>query len=639
MRTSIATVCLSGTLEEKLHAAATAGFDGVEIFEQDLVVSPLSPETVRSMASDLGISLDLYQPFRDFEGVENRMLQANLGRAAAKFALMNRLGIDMMLLCSNVATATVPDDAVAADQLHRLGDLASDFGIDVAYEALAWGRYVSEYDHAWRIVRAAAHPRIGTCLDSFHILSRGTDLGGIAEIPGEAIFFLQLADAPALSMDVLSWSRHHRVFPGEGAWDLPDFLSRVASTGYGGPVSLEVFNDSFRQADTARTAVDGLRSLRWLEDATAERLHAAEPDLVSIGARAETGPHLSAPVRLDLELLPEVAEPLGFDFVEIGTDDLGGLTRTLHQLGFRFVGYHRTKPHVQLWQRGSARLIVTEVAEPGATPSSPGAGSFVRGIGFAVPDSGAAMERAKRLRTTEVPREQAHDEEVLRGVFAPDGSEVFFHSGDGAVASWTSEFGTAADDRVSSIDHVNLAQPSHHFDEAVLFYTSLLALHAEPSQDVPSPSGLVRSQVMSNSDGTVRMPLNVAPHAPNGGRASRSQRTEWQRWPEHVAIVCEDIFTAAATARERGLSFLEIPENYYEDLQARFDLSPDLLRRLQENHILYDEDGSGEFLHFYTATTGSVFFELVQRSGGYSGFGAPNAPVRLAAQHRINSRR
>src|SRR5699024_2212052 len=64
--------------------------------------------------------------------------------------------------------------------------------------------------------------------------------------------------------------RHHRVFPGEGAWDLTDFLARVAATGYAGPVSLEVFNDSFRQADTQRTAVDGLRSLRWLEASVAE---------------------------------------------------------------------------------------------------------------------------------------------------------------------------------------------------------------------------------------------------------------------------------------------------------------------------------------------------------------------------------
>ncbi len=615
MRTSIATVCLSGALEEKMQAAARAGFDGVEIFEQDLIVSPHSPEAIAALAAELGLSLDLYQPFRDFEGVDDEQFAANLVRAEAKFQLMQRLGMTMILLCSNVATATIGDDEVIVDQLRRLGDLAERYGIDVAYEALAWGRFVSEYDRAWDLVRAADHPRIGTCLDSFHILSRGTDLSRIAEIPGEKTFFLQLADAPALSMDVLSWSRHHRVFPGEGSWDLTDFLARVAATGYAGPVSLEVFNDSFRQADTQRTAVDGLRSLRWLE--------------ANVSAAHSGGDR----VRLDLQPLPQVAEPRGVDYVELNTDDLGALTRQIHQLGFRFVGFHRTKPHVQLWRRGQARIVVTESTDQAVVPTDPAAesaesGTHLRGIGFAVADADAAMERAILLQAAEVPRDQAHDEEVLRGVFAPDGSEVFFGDGTGIDPTWTEEFGNVPDDRLSAIDHVNLAQPAHHYDEAVLFYTSLLALHAQSSNDVPSPSGLIRSQVMASSDGAIRMPLNLAP------RAAESPATG--SYPEHVALACDDIFTAAATAVSRGLDFLPVPENYYEDLEARFDLAPELLERLRENNILYDRDDVGAFLHFYTSTIGSVFFEMVERRGDYQGYGAPNAPVRLAAQHRRN---
>lgn len=257
--------------------------------------------------------------------------------------------------------------------------------------------------------------------------------------------------------------------------------------------------------------------------------------------------------------LPQVSEPRGIDYVELSTDDLGALTRQIHQLGFRFVGFHRTKPHVQLWRRGQARIVVTESADP--TVESPGpavefdgpaatsaeSGTLLRGIGFAVDEADAAMERALLLSATEVPREQAHDEEVLRGVFAPDGSEVFFGNGTGVDPQWTDEFGTVPDDRQSAIDHINLAQPSHHYDEAVLFYTSLLALTALPSQDVPSPSGLVRSQVMSSADGAVRMPLNVSPdHSTNA--LSRGAGSSGETYPEHVAIACDDIFTAATTA-------------------------------------------------------------------------------------------
>ena len=54
MRTSIATVSLSGTLEAKLQASAAAGFDGVELFEPDLIASTRTPEQVRELAAALG---------------------------------------------------------------------------------------------------------------------------------------------------------------------------------------------------------------------------------------------------------------------------------------------------------------------------------------------------------------------------------------------------------------------------------------------------------------------------------------------------------------------------------------------------------------------------------------------------------
>ena len=54
----------------------------------------------------------------------------------------------------------------------------------VAYEALAWGRHVNTYERSWEVVRRADHPALGLCLDSFHILSRGADPAGIDDIPG-----------------------------------------------------------------------------------------------------------------------------------------------------------------------------------------------------------------------------------------------------------------------------------------------------------------------------------------------------------------------------------------------------------------------------------------------------------------------
>ena len=265
MRHGIATVCLSGTLKRKLTAAANSGFDGVELFEPDLTESGLAPTAVRAMAGELGLAIDLFQPFRDFEGVTGRQLARNLERAHATFDVMAQLGADLLLVCSNVTPEAIDDDALAAEQLHALAEHAAAHGVRIAYEALAWGRHVSEYDHAWRIVEAADHPALGTCLDSFHILALDTQLDTIAEIPAEKLFFCQLADATDLAVDVLQWSRHHRCLPGQGAFDLVDFTTRVLQTGYDGSLSLEVFSDAFRHADPGQVTQDARRSLAALE--------------------------------------------------------------------------------------------------------------------------------------------------------------------------------------------------------------------------------------------------------------------------------------------------------------------------------------------------------------------------------------
>ncbi|MCO4254319.1 bifunctional sugar phosphate isomerase/epimerase/4-hydroxyphenylpyruvate dioxygenase family protein [Pseudarthrobacter cellobiosi] len=634
MRTGIATVCLSGTLKEKMQACAIAGFDGIEIFEQDLVTSPLTPEDVRKMAADLGLTLDLYQPFRDFDSVSDDLLAANLRRAEAKFKLMARLGMDTILVCSNVATASIDSDDLRVEQLDKLAALAGDHGVKVAYEALAWGKYVNDYEHAHKLVEAVDHPSLGTCLDSFHILSRTWDTAPIEAFNPDKIFFVQVADAPKLSMDVLSWSRHYRVFPGEGQFELAKFMGHVVRAGYSGPVSLEIFNDVFRQSDVERTAVDAMRSLIWLEEQSAKWLDDASDGGTGTGAAGTVAGGPMAPGRrrypMELATLPQVAEPAGYNFAEVRAADTKGLETVLGQLGFEFNGRHRTKA-VQLWTMGHARLIINEAAPADGDDStgdaSPTSAPAIAALGFDVDSPVIAAARAQQLKAPAVPRKSQANEEVFQGFAAPDSTEIFLCQGtsDG-TAAWTSEFGEGlekpAAEATAVIDHVNLAQPWQHFDEAVLFYTSALALEPQPFAEVPSPTGLVRSQVMATGDRAVRLVLNLAP--------LNQQRKTYQ---EHIAFAVDDLVATARNCKARGLEFLQIPANYYEDLDARFGLASDFLVTLQDLNLLYDRDADGEFLHFYTATVGSVFFEMVERRGAYDGYGAPNAPVRHAVQY------
>ncbi|MET7699362.1 TIM barrel protein [Streptomyces sp. NPDC005485] len=597
MRTSIATVSLSGSLTEKLTAAARAGFDGVEIFENDLLAGPLTPEDIRARTADLGLTIDLYQPMRDIEAVPEATFARNLRRARHKFELMGRLGADTVLVCSSVSPLAVDDDALAAGQLRQLAELAQDFGIRIAYEALAWGRHVSTYDHAWSIVEAADHPALGTCLDSFHILARGSDPKGIEDIPGEKIFFLQLADAPLMAMDVLQWSRHHRCFPGQGGFDLAGLLGHVVRAGYRGPLSLEVFNDVFRQAEAGPTAVDARRSLLVLQE--------------------ETG----------LAALPAPVVPTGVAFAELVTPDVEPVSALLGALGFTRTARHRSKP-VDLWQQGEARILLN------TGPAAPRDGTALAAVGLESPDPAGAARRAESLLAPVLPRRRAPEDAPLDAVAAPDGTELFFCAAEHPeLPGWTGDFEsvTPRPDRhatVHRIDHLALTQPWHQFDEAALFHHSVLGLSAQESVDVADPYGLHRSRAVTNVDGSVRIALGVGPAPTDDG--ARAQ---------HIALATHDVVAAARSFRASGGRLLPVPANYYDDLAARFEFADGELETYRDLGILYDRDTDGEFRHCYTQTVGRLFFELVQRDGGYRGYGAQNAPVRLAAQHAQRPRR
>ncbi len=165
----------------------------------------------------------------------------------------------------------------------------------------------------------------------------------------------------------------------------------------------------------------------------------------------------------------------------------------------------------------------------------------------------------------------------------------------------------------------------------LLFYTSLFALDKTPAQAVIDPGGIVQSQVVQDPGGAVRIVLN----------ASQSQHTLSSRFlseafgagVQHVALATDDILGTVDNLRRSGVDLLPIPENYYDDLEARSDLDEDRIARLRDGNVLHDRDAGGEFLHAYTKPLleDGFFFEIVERRG-YSGFGAPNAPIRLSAQ-------
>jgi 4-hydroxyphenylpyruvate dioxygenase len=617
MDTSVATVSLSGGLGEKLEAAAAAGFTGVEIFESDLLSFNGTPADVRRMAASLGLRIVTFQPFRDFEGMPEPQRTRTFARAERKFDLMGELGCDLLMICSNVAPDSLGGIERAAADFHDLGERARARRIRVGFEALAWGRHISDYREAWEVVRRADHPAVGLTLDSFHILSRRSDLGAIRSIPADKIVLVQLADAPWLEMDVMSWSRHFRCFPGQGDFPLLDFLDAVGATGYRGVLSLEVFNDQFRAGSPRALAIDGQRSLVYLLDQLRGRFGA-------LGA--------------DAPPLPPRAACLGIEFLEFAADSraAAALAALWTALGFVQVGRHRSKS-VTRWAQGGINLVLNCDNDGFAHSYQLARGSSVCAMCLKVDDATATVDRAEKLRDTPFRQAVGPGELDIPAVRGLGGSLLYFVDPKTVLGRlWDIDF--IAEPRapggvgLTAIDHLS---QSMHYDEMLswlLFYTSLFDVKKTPQIDLIDPGGIVRSQVVQSADGVLRITLN----------ASQSPRTVPSRFLEHfagsgvqhVAFATDDIVAALGRMRTSGVDLLSIPDNYYDDLEARTDLPADRIEVLRRHDILFDRDQGGEFLHACTRSfDGRFFFEIVERKG-YEGFGAVNAPILLAAQAR-----
>jgi 3-dehydroshikimate dehydratase len=618
MQTAIATVSLPGVLDEKLAAVAGARFRGVEIFENDLLSFSGSPADARRMIEDLGLRTITFQPFRDFEGMSGLQRERNFARAERKFDLMQELGCDLLLVCSNVSPDAIGGIDRAAADFRELGERAAKRGLRIAFEALAWGRHINDYRDSWEVVRRAEHPSVGLVLDSFHILARGTDLTPIRSIPKDRIFLVQIADAPRLDMDYLSWSRHYRCFPGQGDLAIDQFMAALQATGFDGLLSLEIFSDRFRAGSAHSVAIDGQRSLLFMLD----------------NLRRATGTVVPG-----VKPLPPASSVKGVEFLEFAIDDgsAGAFESCLEGLGFHRAGVHKSKDVVR-WRQGEINLVVNREKEGFAHSFNIAHGPSVCALALRVDDAAATVERAVRLLDRPFRQAVGPGELNIPAVRGVGGSLIYFVDDKTRLGRlWDVDFAPVAEEGqevgLTRFDHLSQLMYYEEMLSWVLFYTSLLDVRKTSVVDVIDPGGVVQSQAIEAEGGAVRVVLN----------ASQSRQTLTSRFVDaffgsgiqQIALATDDIFRTAEQLRANGVQLLPIPDNYYDDLEARSDLDKAQLARLRASNILYDRDGAAVFLHAYTRTLeGGFFFEIVERRG-YRGYGAVNAPIRLAAQARL----
>lgn len=390
MNSFIATVSILGELCDKLFAIAKAGFDGVEVFEQDFVTYDGTPRDVGALVADHGLKIDLFQPFRDFEGLPGAARARAFDRAERKFDPMAELGTDLLL----VSSSTNPEALGCVDRIADFSERAERAArrrLRIGYEAVAWGRHVTDYRDAWEVVRRAGQDNVGLILDSFHTLAAGVNPEPIRAIPADRIFHVQFSDVPTIGIDLQYLSRHFRCMPGEGDRPILDFARAVMATGYAGALSIEIMNDQFRGGIPRIIAADGYRSLVYLMD----QVRRAELD-----GQAD---------------LPPRARAEGVESIEFTADrnEANTLEGMLRGLGFSPAGRHVSK-QLSLWRQGAINLVMNTEEEGFAhsAHAMPGQAFATSGSLSAMP--GRRWSGRRRLGRTSSARNAARTSSTFR---------------------------------------------------------------------------------------------------------------------------------------------------------------------------------------------------------------------------------
>ncbi len=278
---SLDTITLAGSLESKLAAASATGFEQITLWAKDLVGHPEGFEVAVQRARQSRLRVNAIQVMRDYEGLSGALHEYKIDTAKAMLKLCAAVHADRLLICSSTSQHASGDIDHIARDLRKVAMLATPLGISVCFEALSWGRYVSDFALSWEIVGRADRDNLGVCIDSFHVLANcslhGGNFDALAEIPGHKIGFVQLSDfmwsAVRSAEERIETARHLRVFPGEGVHSdaLAQMIRTIDRAGYRGDWSFEVFNDDYLQMPPSAVAERARKSASWVAAQSARR--------------------------------------------------------------------------------------------------------------------------------------------------------------------------------------------------------------------------------------------------------------------------------------------------------------------------------------------------------------------------------
>jgi 4-hydroxyphenylpyruvate dioxygenase len=195
-----------------------------------------------------------------------------------------------------------------------------------------------------------------------------------------------------------------------------------------------------------------------------------------------------------------------------------------------------------------------------------------------------------------------------------------------------------------AIDHIVGNVELGHMEEWVGYYERVFGMTEMihfSDEAISTEYSALMSKVVTDGTGRLKFPINE----PADGKR-KSQIEEYIEYyngagAQHLAMATRDIVGCVAALRDRGVEFLAIPEQYYDDVPARIGEIEEDVEDLKRLGILVDRDDEGYLLQIFTKPIGdrpTVFFEIIERHGA-RGFGEGNFKALFEAIEREQERR
>jgi len=189
------------------------------------------------------------------------------------------------------------------------------------------------------------------------------------------------------------------------------------------------------------------------------------------------------------------------------------------------------------------------------------------------------------------------------------------------------------------IDHCVGNVELGRMNEWVKFYEDVMGFKmiiTFDDKDISTEYSALMSKVVSNGNGYVKFPINE----PAEGK-KKSQIDEYLEYyrgagVQHIAVITNDVVRTVTELQKRGVEFLRVPTNYYDDLIARVGKIDEDVESLKKLGILVDRDDEGYLLQIFTKPVEdrpTLFFEIIQRKGAKS-FGKGNFKALFEAIER-----